>query len=323
MDVSRYLGKRTWLVAGATALIGWRVFRRSRAANFHDKVALVTGGSRGLGLYLAQELGRQGCKVAICARDQRELEAARQDLSERGIEVVAVRCDVQEPAEVHALVHHVTARFGRIDIVVNNAGLIQVGPLENMTVLDFERAMTSNFFGGVNVTLAVLPQMRERKDGRIVNITSIGGKVAMPHLLPYDCAKFAALGFSEGLRAELAGAGITVTTVVPGLLRTGSAQHAFFKGEREQELAWFSTLDNFPLSAMSVRRAARQIVQAVRQGEAEVTLSWPAKVLRTFHALFPGLTTDLLAQVNRVLPKSTGDGRLPLRGTTLTPHPQS
>jgi NAD(P)-dependent dehydrogenase (short-subunit alcohol dehydrogenase family) len=314
MEFPRFFGKRAWLLAGATAVIGWRAIRRLRAANLSGKVALVTGGSRGLGLYLARELGRQGCKVAICARDLRDLDAARQDLSERGMEVLAVPCDVQDRAQVHALVEQVTVHFGRIDIVVNNAGLLQGAAIETTTVADFELAMDTNFFGGVNVTLAVLPQMRARREGRIVNITSIGGDIPMPHLLPYDCAKFAALGFSEGLRAELAGEGIDVTTVVPGLLRAASPPA---HGRPAQEGTWFAQLAEFPLSATNARRAARRIVQAVRFGEAEVTLSWPAKVLRLVHALFPGLTTDLLAQMNRrVLPPLTEDRRAPLSRAT-------
>jgi NAD(P)-dependent dehydrogenase (short-subunit alcohol dehydrogenase family) len=103
----------------------------------------------------------------------------------------------------------------RIDLLVNNAGEIQAGPLESMALEDFERALRIMFWGTVYPTWTVLPQMRERQSGRIVNITSIGAKVAVPHLLPYTCAKFAMIGFSEGLRAELAGKGIQVVTIAP------------------------------------------------------------------------------------------------------------
>jgi short-subunit dehydrogenase len=156
----------------------------------------------------------------------------------------------------------------------------------------------------------VLPQMRARRSGRIVSITSIGGKVAVPHLLPYDCAKFAVVGFSEGLRAETLSRGIRVTTVVPGLMRTGSPENALFKGRASAEYAWFSLGDALPLSSMSARRAARRIVTATRQGEAEVTLSIQAKLLRIAHDVAPGMTSNLLGWVNAALPSPDGDGQL-------------
>jgi short-subunit dehydrogenase len=219
--------------------------------------------------------------------------------------VLAICCDVQRRDEVDAMVEEATARFGQIDVLVNNAGIVQVGPLATMALEDFERAMQTNFWGTVYSTLAVLPGMRARRAGNIVNITSIGAEVAVPHLLPYDCSKFAALGFSEGLHAELAADGIAVTTVIPGLMRTGGHRHAAFKGRREKEFAWFAGSERSPMFSMSAKRAAHRIVEACRLGEAEVTLSWQAKVLRLLHALVPGLTADLLGLVQRALPAPT------------------
>ena len=160
-----------------------------------------------------------------------------------------------------------TERFGRMDVLVNNAGIISVGPAQAMTRQDFAEAMDVDFWGTLNPILAVLPQMRERRGGRIVNITSIGGKVSVPHLLPYSCAKFAATALSEGLRAELARDGIVVTTIVPGLLRTGSYDQALFKGDHAGEYDWFSVSDNLPGQSISAERAAREIVRATRRGE--------------------------------------------------------
>jgi short-subunit dehydrogenase len=150
--------------------------------------------------------------------------------------------------------------------------------------------------------MAVLPHMRDRRQGRIVNITSIGGKVAAPHLLPYDCAKFAALGFSEGLRAELAREGVSVTTVIPGLMRTGSVVSVEYKGRAEEEFRWFTALARNPLVSMDVRTAARRILAAMRAGEGEVVLGWSAKVLRLGKELFPGVARQVLALVSRALP---------------------
>lgn len=314
-----------WVAAGAAAYLGWQAVQRRRHTNLEGKVVAITGGSRGLGLVMAREFAREGCRIAICARDPEELARAERDLTERGAEVIALPCDVSDPQQVERWIERVTDHFGRVDVLVNNASIIQVGPMECMTLEDFELAMAVNFWGTVHATLAVLPQMRERGSGRIVNITSIGGKVAVPHLLPYDCAKFAAVAFSEGLRSELAGTGVLVTTIVPGLMRTGSPVNALFKGKQELEYSWFSVGDATPLSAMSAERAARRIVKATRRGEAEVTLTWQAKLLRAAHGALPGVTTELLGVMNRLLPDAgDADGSM-VRGmelaTAVSPSP--
>jgi short-subunit dehydrogenase len=152
--------------------------------------------------------------------------------------------------------------------------------------------------------------MRRRRRGRIVNVASIGGKISVPHLLPNSASKFALVGLSEGLRAELAGHGIQVSTICPGLMRTGSPRHARFKGQHRTEYAWFSISDSLPGISMSADRAARQIVSALQTGRAGRVLSLPAKLGTTVHGLFPGLTADLLGLVNRALPDGDGaDGR--------------
>src|SRR5204863_2185868 len=161
---------------------------------------------------------------------------------------------------------------GAIDVLVDNAGIIQVGPLETMTQEDFRRAMNTHFWGPLNTTLAVLPEMRRRKTGRIVNISSIGGKISIPHLVPYSASKFALVGLSEGLRAELAKDGISVTTVCPGLMTTGSPRNAFFKGQNQAEYAWFSISDALPGVAMNAEAAARAIIRACKRGDAEIVL---------------------------------------------------
>jgi NAD(P)-dependent dehydrogenase (short-subunit alcohol dehydrogenase family) len=252
--------------AAAAAALLILTSRLRRRADLRDDVALVTGGSRGLGLVIARELIDAGCRVAICARDEHGLRAAERELADRGGDVLAIPCDVGDAAAVGALVSSIERHFGHIDLLINNAGIIQVGPLASMRASDFHETMRINFGGMLNTVLAVLPGMRARRSGRIVNITSIGGAVAVPHLLPYVCAKFAARGLSEGLRAELAGTGISVTTVLPGLMRTGSAVNALFKGDRAKEFAWFALGSATPVTAMSARRAARRIVRAAARG---------------------------------------------------------
>lgn len=264
----------------------------------------MTGGSRGLGKLIAEELARNGCRIVVCARDPAELEETERSLAVLGADVLTVVCDVQEPADLDRLVSATLERFGRIDLLVNNAGTIQVAPAQALQLADFERALSVIFWGTVRATLAVLPHMRARRHGRIVNITSIGGKVAVPHLLPYDCAKFATVGFSEGLRAELARDGVSVTTIVPGLMRTGSDRFASFKGQGGKERRWFSALARLPGLSMNARRAARQVVAAARRREPERVLGLPAKLLRLTVSLLPGLAARFMAAVDRLLPSA-------------------
>lgn len=291
-------------VGGAAACLGYRA-ARGRGDDLRGEVVLITGGSRGLGLLLAREFAKQGCRIVICARDEVELAHAESILRAEGVTCLAIRCDVGRRAEVEAMVARATDRFGRVDIVVNNAGIIQVGPLRSMDVTDFRRAMDVMFWGTVHTTLAVLPQMTDRRHGRIVNVTSIDGRVSFPHLLPYNAAKHAQVGLSEGLRAELGKDGIRVTTIIPGLMRTGSPVNALFKGDREKEFSWFSLGSATPITAISAGRAARRIVEATRRGEAQVTISWQAKLLRTAHDLLPGPTGAVLAGIARLLPSGT------------------
>ena len=196
----------------------------------------------------------------------------------------------------------------------SSGAMISVGPLEEQTLGDFEQLMAIMFWGTVYPTLEVLPAMRARRSGRIVNITSIGGKVSVPHLLPYSTAKFAAVGFSEGLRAELARDGIVVTTVAPGLMRTGSHLNALFKGQHRQEFGWFSLGASLPITSTSAEGAARRIVTALARGEAELILTWQANLLAVAHGLLPGLTSDVLGLVNRVLPGPGGVGSQSVTG---------
>ena len=304
--------KKALVLAAAglgAGMAAWAVLRRQSGESLAGKVVFVTGGSRGLGLLLARGFAREGCQVALCARSREELEAARGDLESRGAGALVLECDVADREQVERAIEQTIAHFGRIDVLVNNAGEIQVGPVQSMTVEDFQHSMDIMFWGTVYPTMALLPHLLARKAGRIVNITSIGGKVAVPHLLPYTCAKFAAVGFSEGLRAELADKGVRVVTIAPGLMRTGSYLNALFKGDQEREAAWFSLGATLPGISMSASRAARQIIEAARRGEAERILSAPANLLARFHGLFPGATADLLGLVNRlILPAGTGKG---------------
>jgi NAD(P)-dependent dehydrogenase (short-subunit alcohol dehydrogenase family) len=302
--------KRAALLGLGIALVGSRMLRpRHRRWDLKGRNVLVTGGSRGLGIVLARQLLQAGARVAVCSRDEETLERARAQLAALGGRIVAVTCDVSHQREVERMVAQVADALGPIDALVNNAGTIAVGPVDTMDVEDFQEAMDTNFWGPLYAILAVLPDMRRRGAGRIVNVASIGGKISVPHLLPYSASKFALVGLSQGLRAELAPLGIQVSTICPGLMRTGSPRHAMFKGRHRAEYAWFSISDSLPGTSMSAERAASAILEALRSGEAERVLSVPAKVGALVHGLFPGVTADVLGLVSRLLPTSGADDR--------------
>ena len=289
------------LLAGS-ALAARAALRALRAQDLDGKTALVTGGSRGLGFAIASELADAGARVAICARGEEALGRARAQLEARGAEVLASRCDVARRDEVERWVGEATDRFGRVDVLVNNAGVISVGPLLAQRPEDFALAMDIHFWGIVNPVYAVLPQMLERGAGTIANVTSIGGKVSVPMLSSYTPSKYAAVGLSQGLHAELSRYGIHVLTVVPGLMRTGSYLSALFKGDQELLYSLFSPVASSPLNTISAGRAARRIVRGIRHRETEVTLTLHAKLATRAAGVAPGLVTEALALLNKVLP---------------------
>ena len=301
---------RVLLLAVALLFIAWLILRRSRTQRFllKNKVALITGGSRGLGLVLARQICAEGGKVALLARDNDELIRAKTDLTGRGGRVLTIQCDLLDSGQIQSAIRQTIDRFGKIDILVNNAGIIEVGPLEHMTREDFERSMAVHFWAPYELISEIVPEMRTWGGGRIVNISSIGGKIAVPHLAPYSASKFALTGFSDGIRAELARDNIYVTTVAPGMMRTGSHVNAKFKGKHDSEFAWFAVSAAAPLISMNAERAARKILAACRRGQPSLTLTYAARTAILGNALFPNLTGYAMKIVNRFLPKAAGKG---------------
>jgi NAD(P)-dependent dehydrogenase (short-subunit alcohol dehydrogenase family) len=293
------------LAAGAS-LCALALRRRKPPYNFADRCVLITGGSRGLGLLLARRFAAEGARLAIVARDRADQERAAEDLRERGARVLALTCDVRAREQVEDTVRQVEQRLGPVDVLVNNAGVIQAGPFEHMSVADFEASLATHLWGPLYGMLAVLPGMRRRRSGRIVNIASIGGRIGVPHLAPYCTGKFALVGLSESLQAELRRDGVRVTTVCPGLLRTGSHLRAEFKGRHAKEFAWFTLSSSVPGLSMDGDKAARRIVEACRRGDPSLILTLPARAAVALAGVAPELIAEAMAQANRLLPSAQG-----------------
>jgi len=303
--------QETALAAGALTFGAVLLSRRLRAArrfDFRGASVLITG-ARGLALEMARQLGREGARLTIAARDQGELDRARQDLANRGVDATTVVCDIANREAAQSLVRETVARAGRIDVLINNAGVIQVGPLEYMQRGDFEEAMAVHFWGPLHTMMAAIPQMKSQGGGRIVNISSIGGKIGVPHLAPYCASKFALTGLSDSVRAEVAKDDIHVTTVCPGMMRTGSPFNAWFKGRHRDEFAWFVISDSIPGMAIHAARAAAQVIDACRYGDAELVITLPAKLAVMINGVMPEAVATIMALANRiVLPQPTSDG---------------
>ena len=298
------------------ALAGARIARARHAIDFGGRIVVITGGSRGLGLVMARKLAARGARLVFLARDERELDRAKRLLEEEHrAEVLTIRCDIRRRGDVRAAVAQILDTWTSVDVLINNAGVIQVGPLEHMHEEDFENAMATHFWGPLHLMLELVPVMRRRGFGRIVNISSIGGRVAVPHLAPYCASKFALTGLSDAVRAELAPHGIRVTTVTPGLMRTGSPMNAEMKGQHEAEYAWFAISSSVPGLTISAERAADQILTACAHGDPELTITLPARATAMFNEIAPGCVARAMMVAAKLLPGPDGpDGDRAKRG---------
>src|SRR3984885_15659049 len=299
---------------------------KSRPRKRPGQVVLITGGSRGLGLALAERYGRSGAKLILAARDVEELIGARQTLLDREAiqspyDILLIPADLTDASQATMLLDHAISHFGRIDVPINKAGIIEVGPVENQPIAAYHRAMATNFFAALHTTNAALPHLLGRNpihgDAAIVNIASIGGKFAMPHMLPYVASKFALVGFSEGLHAELRHKRIRVTTVCPGLMRTGGEAHGQYTGCIAKEKRWFTLAARTPVIAASVNHAANKIYDAVAAGRAEITITPQAWLAARVAGIAPSTTQYLDSLANQFLLPAPSPTNQPNPGFTL------
>lgn len=316
-------GRSTALLGGTVGLLaagvigflaGRAIVRSRRRVDVRGQTVIVTGGSRGIGLEICRQLVQRGANVVLCARDETELRNAQDELTHLGGQTLAVTCDVTQLVDVANVVNQTIERFGRVDVLINNAGTIIAGPVSYMKLDDYREVMKTNFFGALHFVLQVMPDMRRQRSGRIVNIASFGGKFPSPHAAPYAASKHALVGFSETLRTELADDGVYVTTVNPGFTRVGSMQNAEFKGDHEKEKALGQTMGNMPLLSIDPVVLAKRIINALEHGDAELTTPLPYQLQAKFHGLLPGLNQEILSLVNRLLPGRTQGGDKPRVG---------
>jgi short-subunit dehydrogenase len=297
----RASGIPAWGFLIGAAAVGLALAARRTRYDFNNKVVLITGGSRGLGLVLARQLAERGALIGLLARDAIELARARQTISSQSL-VQLLAADVTAPSQVEQAVNTLVRRFGRIDVVINNAGQILSAPFDDTTDADFKAMLDVHMWATLHVTRAALPHLAREGDARVINICSIGGRIPVPHLSAYCASKFAQTGLSLVMGEELRERGIHVTTVLPGLMRTGSHRQAWFKGDQSSEYAMFSLISGLPLTSMSADRAARLILNAAARGQAEAIIPFSVRQIAKATALAPNTAIGVMRATNKVLP---------------------
>ncbi len=279
--------------------------RQASPSDLSGKVVLITGGSRGLGLALARELAARGARIAICARNAEHLGKAQQEFTASNYSIFTYQTDVTVPDQVNEMIEQVVRHYGRLDLVVNNAGTMLLGPDQVMSISDYKDVMETNCWSALYTTKAATPYFKKQGAGHIVNICSIGGKISVPHMLPYSVSKFAMVGLSQGLASELDQDNIFVTTVIPNLMRTGSPRNIDVKGNHRAEYAWFKLASAFPLLSQRAETAAKHIVDGIARRDREITLTLTAKLAIGLQALLPGFISACTRLTGRVMPSSS------------------
>ncbi|HLT29438.1 MAG TPA: SDR family NAD(P)-dependent oxidoreductase [Myxococcaceae bacterium] len=202
------------------------------------KVVLVTGASRGIGAAIARTLGAEGASLVLCSRTREALDDTVQALEREKVPVLAQACDVADVSQVEALVAAAQGRFGRVDVLVNNAGIVVRRSLLDMEDADYTRVLDVNLVGPFLLIRRLVPGMIERHEGRIINVSSISGTLGSPRQSGYCASKWGLNGLTRSLAEELKGTGVTVTAVLPGSVDTDMLKGSGFAPEvTPQEIA--------------------------------------------------------------------------------------
>ncbi len=248
-------------------------------ASMRGKVAVITGASTGIGQAAAEAFAREGATVVLAARSEGRLERIAADIEKAGGRAVPVALDVTDRSAVFEKMNEVAASQGSIDVLVNNAGIGLLSPVDGMDPEELKRIFEVNFFGLIWCTQAVLPHMIRQQSGRIVNVSSVAGKRALPHISAYCASKFAVQAFSDSLRMEVAEHGIAVTVLCPPRVDTTFHDTPLMRQKGQRMSA----------PSISAEYVAAAIVRAARRGSREVVVSFYGKFFVFFHWLSPRL----------------------------------
>lgn len=259
---------------------------------------LITGASQGTGKATAIEFAAQGWDVTLAARGEDRLQAVAEQIEQMGRKAIALPTDVSNPEQVATLVEKSLATFGKIDVLINNAGICLTGPMVNTSLEDWHRIFDTNLWGYVHTIQAVLPTLLAARSGSIINVGSIGGKVPMPNMTAYCASKYALTGLTETLRLELASKGIHVGIVHPGVIDSDFLERAMFRGDSDEEVQGRQQQMSQALQsglASQPEDIAEAIWQAVRKEQNEVVVGVSA-IATNLNRFFPSLTQWALSK---------------------------
>lgn len=259
-----------------------------------NKVAVITGAGSGIGRALAIALAREGAKPAISDIDQGCLEETAKMIKEKGSQVYSHVLDVSKREDVYAYADRIVEETGGVDLVINNAGVTVIDSGEDLTYEDFEWIMGINFWGMVYGTKAFVPHLKKRKEGHIVNISSIFGVVGFPFQSAYNATKFGIRGFSEAMMMELAGTNIRISTVHPGGIKTDIARKCRFKKMEGVKDAAEIVQKFDRAAATSSDEAANIIIRGIRKNRERILVGKDAKLIDITQRLFPEMYKKIL-----------------------------
>jgi NAD(P)-dependent dehydrogenase (short-subunit alcohol dehydrogenase family) len=283
-----------------------RASRFSPGAYFRGRTVLITGASSGIGRDIALTFAKMGARVALLARRADVLESLAAEIAEAGGEALVLAADVTRRADVRDAVDRALAHFGRIDVLINSAGIAIPDRVETMPPEDLERMMSVNLMGTLHTMQAVLPAMRAAGAGSIVNIASLAGRRGMPPLGAYCATKFAVVGLTEALRVELYGTGIRLSLVMPGVIDTPMV-HGASSSPSPAASTSAEPLKLLPdsIPAMPPQWVTWAVIAAVVLGLTEVDVPPGAVVMEKIAALFPSFTDAVLALGSRLFDWAT------------------
>lgn len=241
-----------------------KLLLRARPPYFEGKVILITGASRGIGRALAHAFAKTGAQLVLAARDQRQLLAVASECGaiRLGVQTLVVPTDISSEDDLHNLVRMTLDRFGRIDILINNAGILEGGSFHQMSPLSIKRQIDVNLVGTMLLTRLVLPHMLAQGRSQVVIMSSHAGRVSFPFFTPYTTTKYALRGFANNLRPELAGSGISVTSVYPGFVDTEMVDETQAVARR------------MLLPVLTAETVAQRTLEGIHLGQAEVNFGW-------------------------------------------------
>lgn len=262
--------------------------------------ALITGGSSGIGKAIAYRLAEAGYDLVLAARGPEALLAVAEDLRSRfSIQAIGIPTDVRDSQQVETLVQKAIQELGRVDVLVNNAGIYASGPVEQFSLEDWHRTIDTNLWGYIHTVQALLPHFLAQGSGRIVNICSISGKVPMPYLVPYTTSKFAIAGFSQALNTELSPKGIRVSGIYPNLIRTGLTERGIFRGQDAEDRQVRQQQVEETMQMPTTEKpedVANAVWHAISQDRPEVVVG-TAKLMGGIQKLLPRLTQWSLRKI--------------------------